>query len=229
MCTICRSPSPVLCPVPALHLSPVLFAKENDFICTSLDDEVISIHAYFAAVWGQTQLRLLLEAVSGICVSRNTHAWRVGWDVVLLSPEEKLRRHCHGTQHHCSYLPGSDGPFGIQSPPKKGPETRLELGALSPLSCIFLMPQGTLCSNSFFHTLSLEADVISLLQNFIGNAAREQCWQLGSPSTAIASLNSSALCWDHSCENLAGILSDANCWIEGLGASEPFLALDPAL
>lgn len=53
---------------------------------------------------------------------------------------------------------------------------------------------------------------------------------LGAPlfDTAIASLNSSALCWDHSCENSAGILSDANCWIEGLGASEPFLALNPS-
>lgn len=172
-----------------------------------------------------------MEAKSGVCVSRNTHALRVGWDVVLLSPEEELRRHWHGTfcpQHHCLYLPGSDGPFGIQNPQTKGPEPRLKPGVLLPLSCVFLMPQGSISllqpivSHSLWKPMSSPS-----CRTLLGMLPGSNAGSFGAPlfDTAIASLNSSALCWDHSCGNSAGILSDANCWIEGLGASEPFLAL----
>lgn len=156
MCTICRSPSPALCPVPALHLSPVSLAKENDFICALLDDKVISIHAYFAAVRGQPQLRLCWRQRVGFVLAETPMHGTTAWHVLSSAP----------------LLVSAWQRWPLWDPEPSNNTTQLRLPHA---------PRQHLFAPTHCFTLSLEAHVISLLQNFIGNAAWQQCWQLWSP------------------------------------------------
>lgn len=192
MCTVYCSLLPAgraLCPASAQLLSSVSLAKEKHFTCVLLDDKVINVQLlcfscgpWFRLCWRQCVQFVLTKA----------RIYRAP-DESLMSREEELRRHWHGRSSPCHPMlhlwPLSGQPGrglkaeeGCPEPPKSlaHPVLSSSLGNLQgfwgsnmllqpllsctqvPGSCLY-SKAAFLCSDSFFRSLSLEADVISVL------------------------------------------------------------------